>query len=254
MYRGKIKSSEIAELKDKLNVLLVDSTDMHPLVRQLREQINSKMAELKKENLDYTEEARLSAESTNPMIDQIKKTLDTIADKAVASPTAPNPEASEQDLYKVMLIDKLDTVMARDVGVNNAIYNSLLQRLETAKITQRLQSSKEGTKYVIVDPPRVPLMPTKPNGAMVVFMGLFLGTAAGAGLIFVYEFLDKSFLDVQEASTYLGVPLLGAISKIHTEESIYDFREKNKWILFCMTSIGILLVAFTVMFKAFFRP
>ena len=29
-----------------------------------------------------------------------------------------------------MLIDKLDNVMARDVNVNETIYNSLLQRLE----------------------------------------------------------------------------------------------------------------------------
>ncbi len=45
-----------------------------------------------------------------------------------------------------MVMDKIDTVMARDVNVNEAIYNNLLQRLETAKITQRLQSSKEGTQ------------------------------------------------------------------------------------------------------------
>ena len=38
------------------------------------------------------------------------------------------------------------------------------------------------------------------------------------------EFLDKSFLDVHEASTYLNVPLLGAISKIKTDESIREQR------------------------------
>ena len=46
--------------------------------------------------------------------------------------------------------------MARDANVNETIYNTLLQRLETAKITQRLQSSQEGTKYTIIDPPARP--------------------------------------------------------------------------------------------------
>ena len=33
VYLGKIKSAEIANLKDKLNTLLVDSTEMHPRSR-----------------------------------------------------------------------------------------------------------------------------------------------------------------------------------------------------------------------------
>ena len=252
VYRGKIKSSEIVDLKDKLNALLVDSTEQHPLVKELREQINKKMEQLRKENLEYSEDARLNAETANPMIDQIKKTLDHITEKTVVAPAA--APADEKDLYKVMLIDRLDNVMARDVNVNESIYNSLLQRLETARITQRLQSSKEGTKYTILDPPRVPLRPIKPNMALVIFMSLFLGLAAGGGLIFMSEFLDKSFLDIQEASVYLGEPLLGAVSKIDTQESITESREKNRWIFFGMISTGILMVAFTIMVHAFIKP
>ncbi len=252
IYRGKIKSAEIAQLKDKLNALLVDSTEEHPMVKELRAQINKKMEELKKENLEYSEDARLSAETTNPMLEQIKKSLDSITDNTVASTTVQAP-SDEKDVYKVLLLDKLDTVMARDVNVNEEIYNSLLQRLETAKITQRLQSSKEGTKYTILDPPRVPLQPIQPNVPLVVFVGLFLGLATGAGLTFLSEFMDKSFLDVQEASHFLEAPLLGAISKINTRESLLYVKERNKWVAFLLGISGILLVSFTIMIKAFLK-
>ncbi len=255
VYRGKIKSSEIADLKDKLNVLLVDSTEAHPLVKQLREQIVKKMDELKKDNLEFTEDERLTAATTNPMINEIKKTLDSMSGSAIA-PDAPsaNPAAEEKDIYKVMLLDKLDSVVARDVGVNESIYNSLLQRLETAKITQRLQSSKEGTRYTILEPPRIPLQPISPNIPLVVFLGLFLGLGSGVGLVFVSEFLDKSFLDVQEASIFLGVPLLGAISKINTVELLALEKEKNKWILFWIGAGGILTIALVVMLRSFIKP
>ena len=252
VYRSKIKSSEIVALKDQLNTLLIDSTEAHPMVKQLREQIAKKMEDLKKQNLEFNEEARLNADSTNPMLDQIKKTLDTITD-APSGTTLPANASTDKDIYKVMLIDKLDNVMARDVNVNETIYNSLLQRLETAKITQRLQSSKEGTKYIILDPPRVPLSPSQPNVIMVIIVGIFLGAASGVGVVFLSEFLDKSFLDVQEASQYLGVPLLGAVSKINTQESIEQEKEKNKWLLFWMASGGVLLTAFLIMIKAIFK-
>jgi len=256
VYLGKIKSAEIADLKDKLNTLLVDSTEEHPMVKELRAQINQKMAELKKQNLEYSEDAKLSADSTNPMVDQIQKTLDSIGGNKTAEDSAKADESADdnKDLYKVVLLDKLDNVMARDVNVNETIYNTLLQRLETAKITQRLQSSQEGTKYTVIDPPRVPLVPTEPNVPLVIFIGLFLGLAAGAGMIFMSEFLDRSFLDVQEASQFLGVPLLGAISKINTVESLHEVKEKNKWTLFWMASAGTLTVAFTVMIHAFIKP
>ena len=254
VYLGKIKSAEIAQLKEKLNTLLIDSTEEHPMVKDLRAQINQKMEELKKENLQYSEDAKLSSSSTNPLIEQIQKTLDSIGgDKTAADSAKAEVAGDDKALYKVALIDKLDNVMARDFSVNETIYNTLLQRLETAKITQRLQSSKEGTKYTIIDPPRVPLAPIEPNVPLVIVIGLFLGTVVGGGLILMVEFLDRSFLDVQEASEFLGVPLLGVISKINTVESLYEVKEKNKWTLFWMLSTGIFTVAFIIMLHVFIK-
>lgn len=251
VYRGKIKSSEIAKLKDQLNLLLVDSTESHPKVKELREQIAYKMEELKKENLEYSEDVRLSAESTKGMLDEIKKALNTV-NRSSPTPEAA-PETAGDDFYKVMLIDKMDNVMARDVGVNESIYNSLLQRLETAKITQRLQASKEGMRYIVLDPPRIPHLPIQPNKLFNALIGFLLGLAAGAAVVFIMEFLDKSFLDVQEAQAYFGAPVLGAISRITTAEDIEESRQKQVWFLFWMASSGVLAIAFTIMIAAFIK-
>jgi uncharacterized protein involved in exopolysaccharide biosynthesis len=248
VYRGKIKSSEIAQLKDKLKELLVDSTELHPQVKQLREQVDRKMEEIKKEDLEYSEDARLSAESTSQMLQEIKKALNVVSVKE--SPEGGDKGASSDEFYKVMLIDKMDDVKARDVDVNTNIYNSLLQRLETAKITQRLQTSKEGTRYTVLDPPRIPLKPSQPNMIFNIFLGMILGLVIGGVIVFLTEFLDKSFLDVQEAKEFLGAPLLGSVSKITTPEIIEEDRQRQTWLLFWMCSAGVLLIAFTVMIAA----
>lgn len=250
LYRGKIKSAEIAQLKDSLNFLLVDSTEAHPQVKQLREQIAAKQEELKKENLEYTENVTLDPTTTNPIIQEIQKALDSIdGSQGVGLQTAEEDliaeEGADKDLYKVLLINKLDNVMARDVDVNTKIYNMLLQRLETAKITQRLQSSKEGTKYTVLDPPRIPLRPTKPNKVLVILAGLFFGALIGSGLVVGVEFLDKSFIDVEEANQFFGVPLLGAISKINTEESIKRERERQGWFYGLTALTGVLVIILT---------
>jgi len=245
VYKGKIKSAEIAELQDKLNALSLDSTEKHPLVRQLREQITAKREELQKENLQYVEGVVLESQTNNPLIDEIKKALDGLEGSSPATPT-PTTAVGDKDIYKVMLMDRLDNVLARDVRVNESIYNMLLQRLETAKITQRLQTSKEGTRYTILDPPRLPLKPFKPDKLLLAFLGLVAGAVGGAGLVMLREFFDHSFIDVQEAKEYLGVPLLGAISKIMTPETIKIEREKNQWLISITAVSGIIVIIIAV--------
>ena len=244
VYRGKIKSAEIAKLRDNLKTLLADSTEEHPRVKELREAITMKEEELKKENLEYTDNVVLDSTTANPIISEIKKALDNLEGGSSVS----LGEGTDKDYYKVMLIDKLDNVMARDVGVNTNIYNVLLQRLETAKITQRLQASKEGTRYTVLDPPRIPLKPEKPNKLLIMVMGFFGGAVFGIGLIFGFEFLDQSFIDVEETKNFLDMPLLGAISKINTEFNIRRDRERKQWLysLTCVAGIVIILLTATI--------
>nr|HPN56671.1 hypothetical protein [Candidatus Omnitrophota bacterium] len=116
-----------------------------------------------------------------------------------------------------------------------------------------LQLSKEGTKYTILDPPRVPLQPFQPNRTLVALIGAVIGLALGIGLVFLLEFLDKSFIDVEEAKDFLGVPLLGAISKIETEVTVRMEREKQVW-MYAVTVLGsAILVIVTIAVENFLK-
>jgi len=117
-----------------------------------------------------------------------------------------------------------------------------LERLETAKITQRLEASKEGTKYTVLDPARLPLKPAKPNKLAVLFMGMFVGLCVGTGLVFLMDMLDNSFLGIDEARAYLELPLLGAVSKIVTQADIKAQQLRNKKIVGISTVCGAALL------------
>lgn len=250
VYKGKIKSAEIAKLQEQLDSLLVDSTEKHPLVKRLQGQIAAKKEALRAENLEYVQDINLEKDTTNPIIENIKNALDSI--ESISNPTAGAGGKTDNNAQLTLNLD-LQKVLARDAGVNENIYNMLLQRLETAKITQRLQSSKEGTQYTILEPPRIPLKPFQPNVVLVAFIGLFLGAAAGVSLVIGAEFLDKSFIDVEEAKNFLGVPLLGAISKINTTDSIRMEHEKERWLYTTTVAIGVIVVAVTVAASNFLK-
>jgi len=115
----------------------------------------------------------------------------------------------------------------------------LLQKLETAKMTQRLEASREGTRYTIIDPPRLPLYPIKPNKPLVIFMGLLLGAAAGVGMAFAREFLDQSVLDIEDAKLTMDLPILGAISRITTQEEVARQTHRTRTAI----TIGVIIGA-----------
>jgi uncharacterized protein involved in exopolysaccharide biosynthesis len=241
VYRGKIKSAEISQMKDELTQLLQDSTEKHPRVKELRELMTRQEEELRKENLEYTENLMIDSKTNNPIVLEIKEALENVEKDLDIKEFG---DDAQQDYYKILLAEKIDKVMARDIGINQELYGRLLQRLETAKITQRLQASKEGTKYTVLDPPRIPLKPVKPNKALVALGGMIIGLMFGIGIVLAVEFLDKSFIDVEDANNFFDAALLGAISKIKTEISVRQEREKVAWMysLIGIAGVGVIVV------------
>lgn len=245
VYKRKIKESEVATLEDELKALLVDSTEQHPMVKELRQKFT-----VAKKELDSGEYEVGGSEK--PMNDTnreaLKKELDKIINQETTTRIGSTAYAGETEhdpntaIYKLLLMDKVGASLAQDIDVNRNIYQMLLQRLETAKITQRLEASKEGTRYTIIEPPRLPLRPTKPNKIKMLFLALIMGSFAGTGLVFGREFLDHSFLDIEDAKQNLELPVLGAISRITTQEEIDKEKHKEVKLIILFSVVSFVLI------------
>lgn len=245
IYKRKIKESEIAKLNDQLKVYLQDSTEKHPLVKELREKIAIANREL--DSGEY-EIPNMEMPVNQAAREALKQELDKLIDGQAQASTSGKAFASEPEhdpnssIYKLLLMDKVGETLAQDIDVNQNIYQMLLQRLETAKITQRLEASKEGTRYTVLDPARLPLRPVRPNKAKVILLGLVMGAFSGTGLVFGREFLEHSFLDIEDAKQGLELPVLGGISRITTQEEIDKEKNKKKSAVAISLLFGALII------------
>lgn len=245
VYKRKIKETEIANYEEQLKALLVDSTEQHPLVKELRHKIASAKKEM--ETGEFKVPVAKNAVDS-PTYQALKQELDKLesgaATGSLSSGTGSTPEETNSTIYKLMVMDKLDSALARDKNVNETIYNMLLQKLETAKITQRLETSKSGTRYTVIDPARLPLVPSKPSKVVVILLGMLLGSACGTGLVFGAEFMDQSFLDIEDAKETLELPVLGGISRITTQEEIdKEKARQKKIIIISLVSSAVLIIS-----------
>jgi len=208
LYRYKIKQDELRQYKKKLKDLLVDSTEKHPLVIDLRKKIKKLEEELKKEEAiinsikePQTEDEKKVYAELMQEYSRIKQNLDNLDDEADA--------------------------IKKDKKINEEIYAMLKKRLETARLTQRLESSKQGLKFRILDPPLVPTKPVKPNRIKYTVFGLMVGFALGFFLMILAELLDTSFKGVQDAKSFLSPmgKVIGEISWFNLGELEKDVRE-----------------------------
>lgn len=182
-------NAELSRLEVELTTLLIDSTEEHPRVKELRNKIQS----LKDKR---NEQVRLAAEGAK---------VDTKEYVEIAG----SVPKQEQELAR----------LTRDTAVSEKLYAVLLERLETARISQQLESSENKTKFKIIEPARFPLRPIKPNKIKLGLLGFILGIITGSGCIYLAEYMDQSLRGTEELKLFFDLPVLGAISEIVTYPS-----------------------------------
>jgi len=223
-------SERLVTLETELAALLVDCTEEHPTVRELRREISELRKRLKEEEKTTTisseiskvsptyQELQKESNAVEVQIDSLnarKQELEKLRDRY--STIAKDIPQQEQDLAR----------LTRDRAVNEGIYEMLLKRLETARISQQLESSEKKTTFRIVDSARYPLKPIKPNKPKIALLGLFGGAVIGFGCIFLAEYMDTSFYEAEDAKNTLGLSFLGSISKIQVSKEAKKFWDSH---------------------------
>ena len=88
--------------------------------------------------------------------------------------------------------------LGREVTVLIGVYTTLKQQLETTKI----EEVKDSDYIIVLDPPEIPLIRSKPKKKVAVILSVFLGLFIGILSAFLKEFYVKS--DQKEKEKYLS--------------------------------------------------
>jgi capsular exopolysaccharide synthesis family protein len=99
------------------------------------------------------------------------------------------------------------SALKRDAESTRQLYDNLLQRLKEAGVSAGLRSSN----IRVVDVARTPTLPITPNIPRNLMLGLLLGLAAGMGLAFVLDSLDRTVRNIEEVSAISALPALATI-------------------------------------------
>lgn len=99
-------------------------------------------------------------------------------------------------------------LLKRDYDNIKSTYSSVLNRKLEADIALNLERTHKGEQFRILDPPRIAEKPISPNLRLIFLACLAAGLGMGAGIVFLFEFFDRSVRKPEALQTRFSLPVL----------------------------------------------
>jgi uncharacterized protein involved in exopolysaccharide biosynthesis len=196
------------------------------------------LAELRRSDLPYAEELRtvfqqyedVSTRYT-PLYPEVGKAendmLEVLRKMRVAvegERTGLGSQLSELRTRRQQTIDELmkysvdqqeDMGKKSNYNLYQHLYEDMKTKLEQAKIAQELGKTAENS-FIIIDPPRVPAKPAKPNQPMIIAGGGTFGIILGIVAALIAEALDNRVRTAADLEQF-RVPVFALLPEVHMD-------------------------------------
>ncbi|BCS36084.1 chain-length determining protein [Luteitalea sp. TBR-22] len=119
--------------------------------------------------------------------------------------------------------------LTRDYDTLQATYRELLSKSENSKMAASLEQRQIGEQFRILDPPRVPQKPFKPNRPQINAMGAVAGMGLGLALVGLMFFTDSTMRTEADVTGAVDLPVLVLLPYVTTADDLA--RQKRRvWV------------------------
>ena len=113
----------------------------------------------------------------------------------------------------------------------------------SSQISEKVESTTLGIKVNILDAPIRPIQPVSPDKPRIFLFAFILGPLLGFGAVFLAEYLDNSFRNVEEIEADLGVPVVGTMPRPARMTAALSAK-RRRWIPITVSAAVALTVVF----------
>jgi len=232
-----------------LDALMQRFTDQHPdvistrrLIAELEKQKAKEMTELRRAALSLPANQVPGGANASPAVQELAKVLAT-AEVQVASLRARVSEfqtryAQARSLSRTSpQIEAEASQLNRDYAIVKKNYEDLVARRQSAVMSGDLDMASGVVDFRLIDPPRVSPRPVFPNRLLLLLGALAVAIAAGSATALVASQVRPVFHDVQQLRATIGLPLLGVVSLILSDDD--RKRERSNRLRFYFGTGGL---------------
>lgn len=235
----------IQALQKQMDQMRLQYTELHPDVQATKRLIEKLEAE-KKADLAKHKADPSGSKIQNPVYQQLTLSI-AEADANVSSLRARVAEYQRRyaELRNasnmIPQVEQEYTQLTRDYDVYRQNYDALLKRRESVTMSGEVESKTDTVDFRVIDPPFVPSQPAWPNRLLLLSLVTLGGLGAGVAVAFLLSQLRRTVTDRRVLRELTGLPLLGAVSRVETDETR---RRKRKGLLTYLAALGSLIAAY----------
>jgi uncharacterized protein involved in exopolysaccharide biosynthesis len=174
----------------------------------------------------------------HPMIQSLKRQIEAL-EKAASQPVTPGASSAAS----------LEALLAQQESLQKNL-DAASSKLAAARLGENLEKDQQSEKLEVIEQPTVPQEPIKPKRLKLSLAALALAFAAGGGLTFIVELLDKGIRKPSDILSVVNGQLIVSIPYIAT---LAELRwRKRRALLIIFSSLLVLLGASIVAY--FYLP
>jgi uncharacterized protein involved in exopolysaccharide biosynthesis len=151
----------------------------------------------------------------------------------------------EDRLGRTPEVERVYLGLNRDYERLQEKYYENRQRQEDARLALRLEREQKGDRFRLIDPPRTPSEPAKPNRPAILVLGFMLALALGMGLAVAAENMDGSVRGSRDVREILDTPPIAFIPVVNTAADL-----RQIWIKRSAAAASVLVAAVVIVWTA----
>jgi len=250
--RETLYRTQLLELQNQLDTLLLSYTDKHPDVVRVRHQMaDIQNAMQNDQNRPRASGAQNEAEArVNPLYQELRSRLAETRREmaAIQSRMSASEGLLDQEFGRSRRIAASESTLAeltRDYEVNRDIYQDMLRRRENARVSMELDRERRGLTMRIQDPAQMPVRPSGLSLTHVALGGLAAAIAVPLALLFLLVRFDPRVRAPGQIERQGNYPLLTVVPGNRTPR---DRRREFGRTVLGASIVGLVLVAYGLVY------
>jgi len=128
-------------------------------------------------------------------------------------------------------------------------YDSSITERRNVELSDNIDTKTDGAEFSMIDKPSLPATPSAPNRPLLLTIVLFFGLGAGVACAFALGHLQTSFPTPARLEKVSGLPVIGSVSLMLTEEQRAERFKKLKYFIGGTASLmGVFILLIIVEF------
>lgn len=235
----------LAALKAELATASGIYTDVHPDILRLRRLVASAEAEVRRQTEGRTSDVPAAPSPEREQLDgkvvSLEARLASLRDQE--QELSERVETLQSQILQTHEVEQglREISLAYEAAAKD--YEGIRSKLQQAELAESLESQKMAERFVLLEPPAIPLKADRPQRSKLLLVGLVVALGAGLGVAFAAEMLDTRVQDPAMLAGLIGYRPLAVLPYV---ELVRERRHRivaatGAWVGFLAT-LGVAVV------------